>query len=196
MRNLIHLFAVLLFLPGCMPQPDIPAKKIYNKDFKWTITIPAGFKSLNAEQFAKLQQKGADAIQKTYGQKVENNTRMIFSLKSDQLHYFEANQQPFDPTKDGDYLATCKAVDDILYNTFKRQMPDSPKIDSTSSTETVDHLSFQRFKITIAFPSKETLNLVMYNRLFDKKELTVTIMYIDTARGNALLNAWRGSKFE
>jgi hypothetical protein len=196
MRINLYLFAVLLVFDGCTQQAAAPAKKIYNRDFNWTITIPAGFQNLSAAQYAKLQQKGTEALQKTYGKKVENHTHLIFSLRSDQFHYIEANQQPFDTTADGNYLASCKAVDEVLFNTFKQQMPDNPKIDSANSTETIDHMVFQRFKVTIGIPDKGSLNLIMYNRLFDKKELTVTIMYVDTARGNALLNAMRSSKFE
>jgi hypothetical protein len=69
------------------------------------------------------------------------------------------------------------------------------QIDTTISTETIDKLVFQRLNVRIKLDSKNSMNLFLYNRLFGKKELTISIMYVDSTKGAALLNAWRHSTF-
>jgi hypothetical protein len=194
MRYTFFTILALACLQGCINRPSAPARKLHDKEFNWSIELPKGFESLDSDQYAKLQQKGTQAVQKTMGQTIVNNSKVIFAFRSDRLHYFEANKQPFDTTTDGDYLTTNKQVDDVLYNTFKQQMP-GMQIDTTISTETIDKLVFQRLNVRIKLDSKNSMNLFMYNRLFGKKELTISIMYVDSTKGAALLNAWRHSTF-
>ena len=59
---------------SCLGQTS-PKKEIYNKDFNWTISIPENFDTVTAEQWAKIQNKGADAIEKTFEEKIDNNFR-------------------------------------------------------------------------------------------------------------------------
>ena len=131
MRKYIYLLMLAsCFLTSCKGQTKTEKKSIYNKNFKWTITIPAGFDTVASEKWAKLQNRGADAIEKTYDGKVENNGKTIFVFQNDQFNYFESNYQPFDTTKDGNYLEGFREVNNMLYGTFKAQMKDA-KLDST-----------------------------------------------------------------
>jgi hypothetical protein len=134
------------------------------------------------------------AVEKTYGAKVENNAKTIFVFKTDPYNYFESNYQAFDTATDGNYLENCRQVDDILYTTFKTQMP-GVTIDSGTSTEIIDGLEFQTFTVTIDFPNKMVLHSRMYSRLFGKRELTVNIMTVDKEKFNLLLDAWQRSTF-
>jgi len=171
-----------------------PKKEIYNKDFNWTITIPENFQNVSAEEWEKMQNKGADAIEKTYDEEVINQSKTIFVFKNDQLNYFESNYQPFDTAIDGDYFESCKNVNNMLYETFITQLPDI-KIDSVSTIEKIDNLEFQLFKMKVEYPNKMVLNVLMYSRLFDKKEFSVNIMYVDNNKGKQMLESWKKSKF-
>ncbi len=187
------LFGLIIIFQSCNGQKK-EKQEIRNKDFNWTITIPENFENVSSADWAKMQNKGADAIEKTYEGDVVNQSKTIFVFKSDQLNYFESNYQPFDTTVDGDYLASCKAVDEVLYGTFKAQMP-GVKIDTTRTVEKIDNLEFQTLKMKIEYPNKMILNLFMFSRLFDKREFTVNIMYVDKIKGQKMLDSWRGSKF-
>lgn len=194
MTRLIYLIICLtISIESCNGQSS-PKKRIYNKDFNWTITIPENFESVSSEQWAKMQNKGADAIEKTYDAKVINQSKTIFVFKSDQMNYFESNYQPFDTATDGDYLESCKNVNDMLYETFKAQMPDI-KIDTTRTVERIDKLEFQTFKMKVEYPNKMVLNVLMFSRLFGKKEFSVNIMYIDRSKGEQMIRSWQESKF-
>lgn len=186
------LVGVTIIFQSCNGQTT-PKKEIYNKDFNWTITIPENFENVSAEEWTKMQNKGADAIEKTYNEEVVNRAKTIFVFKSDQLNYFESNYQPFDPAIDGDYLESCKNVNNMMYENFVTQMPDI-KIDSSSTVEKIDNLEFQTFKMKIKYPNNMVMNVLMFNRLFDKKEFTVNIMYVDDNKGEQMLDSWKISK--
>jgi hypothetical protein len=187
------LITLIIIIQSCNGQ-KAPKKEIHNKDFNWTITIPENFENVSSADWEKMQNKGADAIEKTYDEEVINHSKTIFVFKSDQTNYFESNYQPFDPEVDGDFLESCKSVDRVLYETFEAQMP-GIKIDTTRAIEKVDNLEFQTLKMKIEYPNKVILNIYMFNRLFDKKEFTVNIMYVDKLKGEEMLNSWRNSKF-
>jgi len=187
------LICLSILIQSCNGQAT-PKKEIYNKDFNWTITIPENFENVSTEQWAKMQNKGAEAIEKTYDEKITNRAKTIFVFKSDEMNYFESNYQPFDTIIDGNYVESCKNVNNILYETFKTQMPDI-KIDTTTTLEKIDNLEFQTLKMKVEYPNKMVLNLLMYSRLFDKREFTVNIMYVDNLKGIQMLDSWKKSKF-
>lgn len=194
MKNLYYLSVCLIFIIQSCSGQKSPRKELYNKDFNWRITIPENFESVTAEEWAKLQNRGKEAIEKTYGDTIVNNAKTVFLFKSDQFNYFESNYQPFDAEKDGDHLAAIKGVNAIIYETFKTQMP-GVTLDSLSSEETIDSLKFNTFHVGILFPNQMKMSFTMYNHLFGKKDFTVNIMTIDKEKEKVLLAAWRNSKF-
>lgn len=194
MKILISLVFTLHLIPNSYAQVSQPPREYYNEDFQWTIIIPEGFENIPSEEWNKMENKGKDAIEGTYDIEVENNTTSIFNFKSDQFNYFGALWQPYDVELDGDYKEVFQGVNEILYGTFKNQMP-SAKIDTASSMEDIDHLPFYKFKIQIALPNQMVLTMLMYSRLFDKKELTVNFVYVNPEKGNMMMEALKNSKF-
>jgi hypothetical protein len=195
----MRMYFLILMMPAalfqaCKGQVKTPPREIVNKEFNWTIEIPAGFDSVSAERWKQMQNKGAQAIEETYDTKVENLAKTIFVFRSDQYNYFESNYQPFDTTADGDYMENFRNVNDLLYGTFEAQMPGAP-LDSASSQETIDGKLFQTFKVTIGMPNKMVMELLMYSRLFGDKEFTVNITTVDKEKQGVMLEAWRNSKF-
>ena len=192
--NKLLLFALhtLLFY-SCKGQSTTP-KEIYNPDFKWTITIPQNFDQVSKEDWAKIQNKGEEAIEKTYDAEVNNQTEIIFVFKSDGQNYFESNSQPFDTATDGNYIESVKNVGGVLYKTFKAQFPDA-KLDTAYVVEKIDGFNFQVFKIKIHFANNVIFNAWMFSRVFGKREFSANIMYVDEAKGEVMLDAWRKSKF-
>lgn len=181
------LVSTLFCLFSCEETRDPNA--LYNEAFGWEITIPENFKQVSEEEWAKVQNKSNTPT------KDGASPSSIFVLRSGDYNYLESNHQAFDPEIDGDYLSSCKNVNQILYETFENQMPDV-QIDSASSTEVIDDLTFQAFKINIQFKNGVVLHSNIYNRLFDDREFSVNIMYIDELEGKKMLNAWKNSTFD
>jgi len=189
------LVAVLVISCKDKPAKISDKKTIYNKDFNWTIVIPAGFDTVSAEKWAAMQNRGTEAIEKTIGEGIENHSKNIFVFSSDQFNYFESVYQIFDSSEAGNYDQTFQDVNKVLYGTFEAQMPGT-KLDSSSSMETVSGLEFHKFKTTIGLPQNKELIFLMYSRMFGNKEFTVNIMTMDRAKEKELLESWKNSKFE
>ena len=191
-------FAVLLLLfPSlfCAGQSPAEGQTIYDKEFKWTISMPKGFERIPDSAAAKIQQKGATLIEGAYGRKVVNKARTICAFKSDQFHYFEANSQPNDDAKKGAYDESFKQVADIVYHTFEVNMP-KVQMDSSYSREMVAGKDFHVFHVTVHITPQMTLQMLMYSRMFGERELTVNILYVKEEMGKQLLEAWWHSHFD
>jgi hypothetical protein len=142
-----------------------------------------------------MQNRGAEAIENTFGEEVINQSKTIFVFKNANFNYFESNYQPFDERIDGDYLESCKNVNEIVFDTFKTQMPNA-KIDSLSTIEKISGMDFHTFKVDITYPNGMTLKSLAYSRLFGLKEFSVNIMYVDDKQGKKMISSWMNSKFE
>ena len=183
----------ILFITNTYSQ-NSSKNEYYNGEFKWNIVIPENFQYVNSEEQKRLQKKGKDAVEKTFGEEVINQCKNIFAFNNGKFNYFDSSYQPFDTEIDGDYKTTCKAVNNILYETIKTQAKNS-KIDTISSTEIIDKLEFQKFSLKAEFQNGITINMIMYSRLFDKKEFSVNIIFIDEKKGQLMLESWRNSTF-
>jgi hypothetical protein len=157
--------------------------------------IPEGFENVSSEKRKELEERGTAAIENTTGEKIDNQSKDIFVFESGELDYFESNYQPFDEAIDGPYLESVKQVNGLLYETFVSQMP-GVEIDSSTSVENIAGLEFQTLRMKIDYPNKMTMRLEMYSRLFDNREFTVNIMYVDETKGHRMRDAWKNSKFE
>ena len=193
MRNFYLAIFIILFVVSCKGKFEAPERKIYNKDFKWSIIIPENFEVIDEEESKKLDQKGTEAIEKTYGENITDNTTQIFNFKKDNFNIFEAKRQTYDETEN--YSETNKEIGKILYTTFKTQMPEA-KIDTISGFEKIDNLEFNVFKVEIIYPNKMKMTATMYSRLFGNEELAVNITYLDSTLGHSMLTAWKNSKFD
>jgi len=192
---LVVFFAASFVLTSCKTRPDSAAKTLHNNDFNWTITIPENFTSVSPEAWEKLQNKGAQAIEKTYGEKVENQSTTIFVFKNGDYNYLESNYQLFDPEVDGDYRESCRTVNEIVYETFVSQIPRA-KIDSATSVERIGGLDFHSFKLVLDLPNGMKIRSMMYSRLFEEKDFAVNITYVDDEAGEKMREAWLSSTFE
>jgi hypothetical protein len=193
----LKITCLILFLGliSCKSQTESNPKVIHNKDFNWTITIPEDFNSINESDWNKIQQRGKEAIEKTFGEEIINQATTIFKFEKGQFNNFEANYQPYDIEIDGDYFETYKEVNLIMYQTMEAQMPKA-KLDSISSKQKISGLEFQRFDITIDFPNGMKMKTIGLSRLFDKKEFTVNITAVDEKIAKEMLEAFLNSKFE
>lgn len=178
----------LLSLLSCESKPTTKNEVYHNTQFNWTIHLPDGFEK--ETEWSEMQEKGTKAIENTFDQEVENIGQTIFVFKKDETNYFESNFQPFHPEIDGDYITSCRQVNQI----FMAQMIDIP-LDSNSTTLTIDGLEFQQFNVVMNFPNGMKLTTHMFSHLFEGEELAVNIMYSDEELGKKMMTAWKNSKF-
>jgi len=194
MKTFLLLLCAIFTLKVGYGQDSLKNHEFISKEFNWKIVIPDNFTAVSLEDWAKFQNKGAKAIEDTYGQKIENKTKTIFVFKSDGANYFEANCQPYDVKKDGSFLKSCKGINDVLYTTFKKQIPGA-KIDSASLITKINNLRFNTFILRIEMSENVIFNVYSFSRLFLNKELCVNIVYLNNNKGDEILDAWKNSTF-
>lgn len=188
---------VLALLAGtgiALGQSKPAGTKLHKPEFNLTIHIPDGFERVSTEEWAKFQNKGKAAIENTTGAEIENRSKTLFVFRNGNFNYLESNYQPFNVSTDGDYAASCKATSQLLYKTFESQIP-NVQLDSATTTQVIDQLSFRRFDINMTLPNGMVLRSSLYNRLFGNRDFTVSIMYVDEKQGQLMHNAWQGATF-
>jgi len=194
---MIRLFIFLLLGIGFSSLGQT-SKTTHNfKEFGWTITIPNGFEAVNEAEWAKIEDRGVKAIEDIHGEQLINQTTTLFVYRNTQFNVFESNNQPFDENVDGNWIASCKEVNDIVFETFEAQMPNIP-LDSASSVETIAGRKFQTFMVKVDLPNGMQLKALMFSTLYPnlKKELTVSITSVDDVQLEKMLSAFRNSKFK
>ncbi len=188
------LFSLAFIVWGCGGQEQVP-HKVYVEEFKWTITIPKTFTKMTKDELEKNKRKGAEAIEKTTGEEIEDKTVPLFAVKSDKMNLLESNYQVVDIKEYGSYVDYRNLINSVLYDVYKNMFPNE-NIDTSSTTELIDGLEFYVFNLNLKSSIGTTLKVFSYSRLFDDKDLTVNIIYSDENKGKLLLDAFRNSKFE
>jgi hypothetical protein len=194
MKSLLFLFICLSAGVQFCAAQTTPKKEYYNKDFNWRITIPENFTSMDSAEIAGMQKKGAAHFDKANNTKSEDHATLLFSVKTDPMNHFECSYQPFNPAVDGDYVTTKQAINDMLYKTITTQLQ-GVKVDTATSVEKINNLEFHTYNTTVTYPNKMVLHMLLYYRLFDKKEFAMNIFYKDDEKGQQMLNAWKSSIF-
>jgi hypothetical protein len=197
LRLILSACTFAFFFSSCknFEKPLTAKRDIYIKLFNWTITIPPGYDTISAKKWAAMQTRGKKAIEETFDTKIENRTKTILVLQKGPTNYIEANYQFFDSTVDGNYKESCEGVYKVLFKTFEQNIK-GWKLDSISSLTKVSGLRFYTFKVKMTSPKGQNLNMTIFNRLFGKKDFTVSLMGLSEKDEKELMNAWMNSKFE
>ena len=194
-KTILNCTILLLLFSSCNSQTNSYQKTLYNENFKWTFEIPENFIPVSLADWKKIQNKGADAIENTYGEKIVDQPKTIFVFKNEDLNYIESSYHIFDVNVEGDYLEYRKNTNKMAYEMLKFQMP-TAIIDSSSNIEKISNLKFQTFKIVIHYPNGMIMYTELYSYLFDDEELSVNIVYLNENQGKKMHNSWVNSKFE
>ena len=189
-----HLLIALLFGFSVHAQTE-DKEKLSFPEFGWSIPIPENFERVDEKEWTKMQGRGRDMIEDTYGEEVINHAKTLFVYTSGQMNYLEANYQPYDASLYESYEASCRDLYAVLHETFTVQMP-GVNIDTLITTEQIDDVEFMKFDINIQYSPELSLRVLMYNHLFDDKDFTVNIMYVEESKGQQMLEAWRKSRFK
>ena len=85
MKNIHYLIVLFVLLSKSGYSQAPPKKELYNKEFNWKITIPENFENVSVTDWAKLQNRGKEAIEKTYDAEMVDHTTTIFVFKRSNL---------------------------------------------------------------------------------------------------------------
>jgi len=193
-KHLVAFFLIAFLFPSALfAQTEDNQNSFFSPEFNWYIEIPPGFEEIEPALWDL--QKGIQDSLGTDSLALANAPHTILAFKSGDYNYFESNWQPYQMEVRGDYSDHCKSVANQLYRTFAEQIPDA-KIDTASSIQIIGTLEFRKFVLKMTLPNGITLSSHMYSRLFDEKEFSANLFYVNDEQGSLLMEAWLYSRFE
>ncbi len=192
MKRTVLLLLAVMVLSGCFIHKH--RDEFYDSDLAWKMKIPATFVDVNEHKWKKVQQRGRHAIEDTYNTSLPNKVNTLFIFKGGDGNFFEATSELYNYEKNGDYAACIQRTYGMVYHSLLTQRPDV-HADTTKRTEQIAGLDFYCIEIKVTYPNRTTTHSVIYSRLFDTQNLTVSIMYADEAKGKLMREAFRGSRF-
>jgi len=187
-------FITLLLISLQFSQAQSPTE-FYSKEFKWKMPLPAGFVQQTLAQYTDNANKGAELVGKGLNVTIDDRAHQVCSFKYGTTDYFEANEHPFSKELYGDFVASCYNIENEFYTSIKNQTAGRFKIDTLHSTEVIDGLVFQYFKMQCSAGNTIVANYLVYTRLFDNNEFSILIVFGAKQSGDKMIAAWKDSKF-
>jgi len=166
--------------------------EVYNSpDIGWTITIPTGWTVVSRDQTDANDKKGSEAMKKAYKGEINmSKLKHLISFQKDKFNVFMSTYEPF---KDGAeaYEQNCLAVNNLIYETYTQQ---GIKSDTSSGKELIHGHYFRTFYATLYAPGGQAvLRQILYSRLINEKDFTVTLNYNNEKDKEAMMDAWKNS---
>lgn len=191
MKYKIYLILILILpLNNLYSQSD--SIKIYNEMFKWNFSIPNYFENVSPKEAEKSQATGKEIIENKTGQKIVNKSIKIYGFKSGIYNQLIVNYQPTESTEN--YSERFKQVTEILYESFKSNLPDA-KITRSYSSEIISNIKFEVFDMNISSDNLK-MNMKCFSAIIDGKILNIQIGYQDEEKGQTLISAIKNSTFK
>jgi isoleucyl-tRNA synthetase len=173
------------------------AEKIFVfKELGWTLSLPVSFKILDSIDDSKRSEKGKKASEETNNIEGDiSKTRTLISAIKNTYNYFNSTITPFDPKKDGSWDSRNKEIKNFMYQAFSTKMEDA-KIDSLTTTETIDGLQFDKYKITVTIDNKVLFTTLLLSRFYKGYDFGITYLYLDAETKEEIEQTLMKSKFE
>lgn len=197
MRFLIFA-AIALIIFGCNDQPkeQTATRELSFPEVGWKITVPSDFTVMDSAQIQELNNKGINAIEKTYDTAINTNaTRTLLSINKGEFNMLQSTVTQFDEATDGNWSEANTSLKTVVIETMKSQTP-LAKLDTTSTTEKIGDLDFEKFNLTVTYPNNMILHMLMYSRLQKGFDFGITITYVDEKVGDRLKAIFASSKFQ
>lgn len=187
--------AVILLLSNHLLSQEID-KKYSFRQVGWTITLPNDFTVIDSHDNSIRMERGKRAIEDANDVKADISTTVtLISATKNTYNYFNSTITPFDSTIDGNYLALNKDLKNMVYKTMYEKMPEG-KIDSTTTTQTIDGITFDKFSLNINIPGKTSFMMILLTKLYKGYDFGITYLFLDDKIRNQIDTMLKNSKFE
>ena len=193
----------LLFLAGCDASQSQPASvaegtltdgRYHNAALGWSMTLPSGWTVMPPEDIRKFTGRGREIVEKSVGGTIEENQVDLLYLRGTRQSAFTSARQPFDES-DGPYSEQQEALFEVVTQAYGTAgIPTRVE----RRQETIGGVTFELLHISMRSREgdREVAQQYMYDALFGKQSLTVSVTAGDAAEREAGLRAWRASTFE
>lgn len=189
-KNNVIVLILILLVSCSKPTP----KYFVSSELGWKVEIPKRWK---VEDSIELKEKIKEAkkLIKTTGEDIkvtEENINLI-TFRKGNLSKFQATIIPFKEKYTGEWNDKYPAVKALIFNIFKSQ---NFSVDSTSSKESIDGVSFQVFNLKISQNHKLVMEQNMYRTYRNGYDFIITIASSNSRYKKQLIKALKASKFE
>lgn len=198
------IFAFVLF--SCKEEKKDPNKQVdegtvtgeiyESKELGWKMEIPNGWPITSRDQVQANSDKGKKMMEKTMNAEIDmSGVKQLISFGKDPLNNFGSNSEPFKEEYAGHHKENTRQITDIIFRTFLDQ---GINCDTARGTETIGGLTFETFYTTIYAPRTDSVILrqILYMRLINGYNFSANINYNNEADRDAMLKAWKASKFQ
>jgi hypothetical protein len=188
------LFSIVLFLYTlpCLSQDS--TRTVFVKEVKWSITMPENFELVEDSAQDNLNKKGAKLMGEANGVDINpSQTKNLFSTHNGN-NILYSTITPFDVNKDGSYKKANIQLKEMLYKTFIEKVPKA-KVDSSTSTVTIDELVFEKFTIQISLNGRHLITMCVLYKLYRGYDFGVTYLYMNDWAQMAIEKVIFASKF-
>ena len=160
----------------------------------WTLKIPPSSKILDKQQIDSLQKVTVDKLKVTKDEMGEYETLFIFL--HDRLNGFSSTIYKFDKPYSV-WVKNHELNKQFIIKSLQDQKGNIEIIDTLSSREVIDGVSFEKFYVEIVYPST---NIKMHNYWYNRKQngydWTISINFVDEEIGKEYFDLLRKSKID
>lgn len=195
----MRLTAVIIILLTCFSykgQSQVRELKI--EEVGWTLFIPTDANFLNAAQFDTIQQKAVNAMNKSWGITKDDlkALKQLFTIRQGQFNIFGSTLNPYDSSMFDTWQESYAMSKSMIIDLFNQQGAELKVVDTASSKETIDGLTFERFYIKTYYPKLNlTMNTFWFYRKHGNYDFSINISYTEDDIGKQFMDIVRNSKF-
>ena len=158
--------------------------------------IPDGWDVIEKSQSNKRNEVGKDALEETLDGEIDfSQLRNLISFEKDVFNNFHATSEPFKLEYQGEWEDNNKFLKGVIYTTYQNR--GIPTDSSATTIETIDGLDFHTYSFTIYSKDGDTImHQILYSCYVNGLDFGVNMNFNTKAHGDALLKAFRSSKFK
>lgn len=166
-----------------------------SQDIGWTIAIPKGWTVVSRDQTEANEKKGAEAIRKATNTAIDmSGLKHLISFQKDKFNSFMSTTEPFPYDSPGAFEDNCATVYKMIYEAYASQ---GIRSDTSSSVEVIHGHKFNSFHTTLySKDGKVILRQMLYSKLINKKDFSVTINYNNEDDKKVMMDAFTNSSLK
>jgi hypothetical protein len=171
-------------------------QRIYTfKQIGWTIELPSDFEVMDSIQNIARMERGVKAIEDANEITADlSETTTLIGATKNKYNYFNATIEPFDSKQNISWQSSNQKLKEILYTTFAEKIKDAI-VDTASGKETIDGISFDKFRITITINDKVLFNSFLLSKLYKGYDFGISYLYLDERTKEQIEMMLQKSKF-
>ena len=189
-------FILPIILLVCSKGNTQQNQRIYSfKQIGWTIELPAEFSVIDSVENADRMKRGVKAMEDANNIKADiTETITLIGATKDKYNYFNATIEPFNSKGDISWQSLNQQLKELLYNTFAGKIKNGI-LDTASSVEIIDGISFEKYRITVTMNDKVLFNSFLLSKLYKGYDLGISYLYLDERTKEQIELMLQNSKF-